>query len=118
MTETQCELEQCQGRIIFMSMYNDIVWRQEGNDEICLANCQNVADYAKRFAYGHWSFLGVGSERKWYGNTYKPNGKWDWVAEDMMLNFSESGHSAFRASSAFERGDLKSKGKGQLSIHF
>ena len=38
MTETQCELEQCRGRIILMSMYNDIVWRQEGNDEICIAN--------------------------------------------------------------------------------
>ena len=35
-----------------------------------------------------------------------------------MLNFSESGHSAFRGSSALERGDLKSKGKGKLSIHF
>ena len=30
MTELQCELEQFKGRIIFMSMYNDIVWR-EGN---------------------------------------------------------------------------------------
>ena len=35
-----------------------------------------------------------------------------------MLNFSESGHPVFRGSSALERGDLKSKGKGQLSVHF
>ena len=35
----------------------------------------------------------------------------------MMLNFSESGHTVFRGSSALERGDLKSKGKGQISIH-
>ena len=35
-----------------------------------------------------------------------------------MLNFSESGHPVFRGSSALERGDLKSKGKGKLSIHF
>ena len=35
-----------------------------------------------------------------------------------MLNFSESGHAVFRGSSAFERGDLKSKGKGKLSFHF
>ena len=26
MTETQCEPDQFQGRIIFMSMHNDIVW--------------------------------------------------------------------------------------------
>ena len=36
----------------------------------------------------------------------------------MMINFSESGHPVFRGSGAFERGDLKSKGKGQLSMYF
>ena len=35
-----------------------------------------------------------------------------------MLNFAESGHPVFRASSALERGELKSKGKGMKSIHF
>ena len=30
----------------------------------------------------------------------------------MMLNFAESGHPIFRAASALERGDLKSKRKG------
>ena len=42
----------------------------------------------------------------------------DRVAEDMMLNFSESGHPVFRGSSALERGSLRSKGGGKLSIHF
>ena len=37
-------------------------------------------------------------------NSYvQPNGEWDRVAEDMMLNFSESGHPVFRGSSALER---------------
>ena len=36
----------------------------------------------------------------------------------MMLNFSENGHPVLRGSSASEGGDLKSKGKGNLSIHF
>ena len=35
-----------------------------------------------------------------------------------MLNFAESGHPVFRATSALERGELRSKGKGQKSIHF
>ena len=35
-----------------------------------------------------------------------------------MLNFAESGHPKFRATSALERGELKSKGKGVTSIHF
>ena len=34
-----------------------------------------------------------------------------------MLNFAESGHPVFRASSALKRGELKSKGKGVKSIH-
>ena len=63
-------------------------------------------------------FLGLDQKRSGTEHIHKPNGKWDRVAEDMMLNFSESGHSIFRASSALERGDLKSKGKGKLSIHF
>ena len=100
-------------------MCNDIVWREKGNKELCIANSLNVAEYARRFAPGHWSFLGPGSETKWYGtHTYKPNGERDNVAEIMMINFCESGHPVFPGSSALERGDLKSKGKGKLSITF
>ena len=36
----------------------------------------------------------------------------------MMHNFAESEHPTFCASSALERGELKSKGKGIKSIHF
>ena len=90
-----------------------------GNEELCIANSKIVANYAKRFAQGHWSFLWPGSEKKLYGsNTYKPNGEWDDVAEHMLLNFSDSGHPVFRGSSDLERGALKSKGKGTLSTHF
>ena len=97
-------------------MYNDIAWREKGNEELCIANSKTVAG---RFAHGHWSFLGLGSEKKWYGtHTYKPNGERHHVAEDSMINFSESGHPVFRGSSAFERGSLRSKGGGQLSFHF
>ena len=101
-------------------MYNDIEWWQEGNEEeMCIANIKIVADYAKRFAHGHRSFLGPGSAKKWCGtHTYKPNGKWDRVAEDMLLHFAESGQPVFRASSVLERGELKSKWKGVKSIHF
>ena len=35
-----------------------------------------------------------------------------------MISFCESGHPVFRGSSAVERGDLKSKGKGKSSMHF
>ena len=35
-----------------------------------------------------------------------------------MLKFAKSRHLVFRATSALERGELKSKGKGVNSIHF
>ena len=35
-----------------------------------------------------------------------------------MKNFSDSGHPIFRASSAFETRELKSKGGGKKSTHF
>ena len=62
----------------------------------------------------HWPFLGPGTEKKWVGtDTDKPDGSWDRVAEEIMLNFSDSDHPIFRASIAFERGELRSKGGGR-----
>ena len=70
-------------------------------------------------ANSHWSFLEPGSEEKWHGSyTDKPGGSWNYSAQNMMANFSGSGHPIFRASSAFERGELRSKGGGKKSIHF
>ena len=55
--------------------------------------------------------MGPGSEKKWYGTcSDKPDGVWDTTAEDMMLEFAETIHIMFRASSALERGELRSKG--------
>ena len=63
--------------------------------------------------------LGLFQENKWYGSQEnKPNGGWDEVSDNMMLNSSESGPPVFRGSSASQRGDLKSKGKGKSSTHF
>ena len=74
----------------------------------------------KRFPPGRWSFLGPGSEKKWYStHVSRPQGEWERVAElMMMIKFRESGHPVFRATSPLSRGTLKSKGGGKLSIHF
>ena len=45
-------------------------------------------------------------------------GAWDNIAEQMLLEFAESGHPIFRATTPLSRGILKSKGQGKLSIHF
>ena len=118
-TDLQCEPDHFKDRIILMSMYNDFEWGAKGNTERCECNSQAVAEYARKFPRGHWSLLGPGSEEKWYGTyTHKPYGSWDRSAENMMANFSGSGHPIFRASSAFERGELRSKGGGEKSVHF
>ena len=66
MTDLQCEPEHFKGRIIFMSMFNDDVWDAKGNKEQCEHNSQAVAEYARKFPRGHWSFLAFlepGSEK-------------------------------------------------------
>ena len=107
------------GRIIFMSMLNDISWGSEDNDKECESSAQLVSLCAKRFSPGQWSFLGPGSEKTWYStHEYNPQGEWDRVAEQMMITFAESRHPIFRSTSPLSRGVLKSKGGGKLSIHF
>ena len=114
MTDFKCEPENFKNGIIFVSMYHEIERKAKGNKEQCEYNSQTVADYARKFPRGQWSFLACGSEEKWYGNfTDKPDGSWDRMAEEMNVNFSGSGNPIFRASSAFERGELRSKGGRQ-----
>ena len=67
---------------------------------------------------GQWSFLGPGTEKKWYSiSEDSPQGEWDQMAEKMMVTLAESGHPVFRATSPLSRGQLKSKGGRKLSIH-
>ena len=107
------------GRIIFMSMFSDISCDRKGNKEECLANAGVIKVLAKNFGIGQWSFIGPGSEKKWYSaEENSPQGAWDHIADEMLLEFAESGHSIFRATTPLSRGKLKSKGHGKLSMHF
>ena len=66
---------------------------------------------------GHFSVL----VQRRSGNSISedsPQGEWDKMAEKMMLEFAESGHPIFRATSPLSRGQLKSKGHGKLSMHY
>ena len=92
--------EKITGRIIFMSMFNDISWGSKDNEKECESSAQLVSLYAKRFSAGQWSFLGPGSEKKWYStHEYSPQAEWDRIAEQMMLTFAESKHPIFRSTS-------------------
>ena len=106
-------------RIIFMSMFNDVSCGSRDNDKECMSNANLVSLYSKRFGKGQWSFIGPGSEKKWYSiSEDSPQGEWDRIAEKMTLEFGECRHPVFRATSPLSRGQLKSKGGGKLSIHY
>ena len=106
------------GRILFMSMFNDIFCDRYDNKDENFRNAESVKVFARRFGIGQWSFIGPGSEKKWYSSENSPQGAWDNIAEQMLLEFAESGHPTFRATTPLSRGQLKSKVRGKLSIHF
>ena len=102
-----------------MSMFDDICCGSKDNEKECLGNAKLVSLHAKRFGKGQWSLIGPGSEKKWYCiSEDSPQGVWDNMADRMLLEFAESGCPIFRATSPLSRGRLKSKGHGQLSIHY
>ena len=107
------------GRILLMSMFNDISCDKKDNEEECVANAKVVSIFARKFGIGQWSFIGPGSENKWYSmEENSPQGIWDHIAEKMLVEFAESGCPIFRATTPFSGCKLKSKGHGQLSVHF
>ena len=75
------------GRILFMSMFNDIFCGRYDNKDECLTNANIVKTFAGRFGIGQWSFIGPGSEKKWYSSENSPQGAWDNIAEQMLLEF-------------------------------
>ena len=99
-------------------MFNDISCDRKDNKDECLANAGVVKVFARKFDIGQWSFIGPGSEKKCYSAENSPQGAWDSISEQMLLEFAESGHPTFRATTPLSRCILKSKGRGKLSIHF
>ena len=64
MSKLSDQPEEFKGRIIFMSMFNDISWGSQDNEQECESNANLVSIYARRFSPKRWSFLGPGSEKK------------------------------------------------------
>ena len=78
------------GRILFMSMFNDISCEKKDNEKECLAKAKVVSIFAKKFGIGQWSFFGPGSGKKWYCmEESSPQGIWDHIEEKMLVEFAD-----------------------------
>ena len=53
------------GRILFMSMFNDISYGTKDNEKESLAHAKVLSLYARKLGTRQWSFIGPGSEKKW-----------------------------------------------------
>ena len=62
------------GRILFMSMFDDISCDRKDNKDECLRNAESVRVFARRFGIGQWSVIGPGCEKKWYSSKKSPQG--------------------------------------------
>ena len=76
MTESRFEPEQLNGRILFMSMYSDIVQGERRNKEnIVLRILSKLQSMLEDSRKNVGRFRGPGCEKKWYGtHTHKPDG--------------------------------------------
>ena len=76
-----CDSSEFKGRIF-------IIWGSEDNEEECIAHATLVTLFAKRFPPGRWSFLGPGSEKKWYSTyidkTTRRMGQSRWIDDDSI----------------------------------
>ena len=63
---------------------------------------------AKKFGIGQWSFIGPGSEKKWYsGEEKSPQGAWDNIAEEMLLEYAEKRTSYFPSHDSVIQGYIQ-----------
>ena len=108
------------GRIIFMSMLNDISWGSKDNKKRMRVKGQSRFSLCEEIRSRTMVIL-----RAWIREKVvpisedSPQGEWDKIAEQMMLTFAESTHPVFRATSPLSRGVLFfCKGGGKLSMHY
>ena len=99
------EPEDFKDPIVFMSMFNDFVWKN--NDDKCISNAEKRKDHAKRFQPGHWTFLGPGSEKWWYGDSH--GREWNCTANKIGQRIKSTGHPIFTCISTLSRGILKQR---------
>ena len=94
-----------------------LLW-QKRQQRWMLGKCRSRESICEKIWCWTMVFFGQGSEKKWYSSENSPQGAWDNIAGQMLLEFAESGHPIFRATTPLSRGTLNSKRRGKLLIHF
>ena len=114
--ELKIQLQDFEGRAIFMSMYNDIDWTAK--TEIFLENSSLIFDYAMKLPTRTRTFFGPGDENKWCVTVAeRPSGEWNRTAERMMLNFAE-GILCSEEPVLWHEEYCKARAARKVSIHF
>ena len=106
------------GRILFMSMFNDISCDRNDNKDECLKNADYVKTFAGRFGIVNGHLLDQVLRRsgilprtvhKELGTTLRNRCCWNFLIVDTLFSVQRL---------HCPGGQLKSKGRGKLSIHF
>ena len=103
------------------SIYVNVQWHllwQKRQQRWTFIECQLCEDTCEKIWYWAMVIYWTRFWEKWYSSENSPQGAWDKNAEEMLLEFAESGHPLFRATTPLSRGQLKSKGRVKLSTHF
>ena len=113
MGELQSDPADFNGRIIFMSMFNDIVRDAKGNEPLLFWTRSKERPMTARKS----SSVFFNSFLNYFHIKANLNECWDRTAEKMMQHFQRSGHPILSCTSALERGQLRSKWWGRTTIH-
>ena len=102
-----------------MSMYNDIVWRDKENERVCLGNALVMATYAREVLCRQLAIPRTRIRVEVECDTHCQ--AWRRMGQSCRTHDEEPPRKwtpGFCATSALNRGQLKSKGGGKSSIHF
>ena len=116
--DRKIEPEEFEDRIIFMTMFNNIEWTKNWNEENGVFQIQKKSRCTWRDSRKD---IGPSSDRETRGSGMEVNiinmRNMDSVASHTVQRFKETGHPVFKSLSALSRGILNRK-NGRETIHF
>ena len=113
--EKNIQPENFEDRIIFMSMFNDILWKSD--DENCISTLRKSRITRRNSFQDFELFCVQGRKRDGMATLTIKKDSSIRTANKMVQHFKETGHPIFISTSALSRGILFQK-RGRSTIHF